>query len=143
MQTNSVELTVMMPASFADADAAERKRVLLVLDAMRSERITWRAAAATLGIAPERLLDLAREHGVPVVRYESTDLHDDLTKLAKLERGRAPGARSSSQIRRPCFTSGASVLGRQAVRYGAGWRGSGSALRHRDFAAACRLVVLM
>jgi hypothetical protein len=65
VQTDSVELTIMVPASLADADAAERARVLLVLDAVRSERITWRAAAATLGIAPDRLLDLAREHASP------------------------------------------------------------------------------
>ena len=92
MQTDSVELTIRVPASLADAGTAERARILLVLDAVRSEKMTWRAAAAALGIAPDRLLDLARDHGVPVVRYESVDLRDDLSALAKLERGRASGA---------------------------------------------------
>ncbi len=92
MQPESVELTITVPASLADADAAERARVLLVLDAVRSEKMTWRAAAAALGIAPDRLLDLARTHAVPVARYDASDLHDDLSTLAKLERGRAAGA---------------------------------------------------
>jgi hypothetical protein len=92
MGTNSVELTITVPASLADPEAAERARVLLVLDAVRRERMTWRAAAAALGVAPDRLLDLAQDHGVPVVRYESRDLQDDLVTLAKLERGSAPGA---------------------------------------------------
>lgn len=92
MQTDSVELTISVPASLADADAAERARLLLVLDAVRRERMTWRAAATALGIAPDRLLDLARDHGVPVARYEPGDLRDDLTTLAKLEARRAAGA---------------------------------------------------
>ncbi len=92
MHTDSVELTITVPASLADADAGERARALLVLDAVRSDRMTWRAAAAALGIAPDQLLELARVHGVPVVRYESADLHDDLSALAKLERRRSPGA---------------------------------------------------
>ena len=66
-------------------------RVLLVLDAVRSERITWRAAAA-LGIAPDQLLELARVHGLPVVRCESSDLHEDLATLGKIERGRTTNA---------------------------------------------------
>lgn len=92
MQSDSVELTITVPASLADPDAAERVRVLFVLDAVRSERMTWRAAAAALSIAPDQLLELARTHAVPVVRYEPSDLHDDLSTLAKLERGRARGA---------------------------------------------------
>jgi hypothetical protein len=91
MQTDSVELTITVPASLANADTAERARVLLVLDAVRGERMTWRAAAAALGIAPDRLLELARLHGVPVVRYESSDLREDLATLAKIERGRTTG----------------------------------------------------
>lgn len=86
-----MELTIRVPASLADAGVAERAVVLVVLDAVRSERITWRAAAAALGVAPDRLLDLAREHGVPIVRYESADLRDDLATLATLERGRVAG----------------------------------------------------
>ncbi len=92
MQPDSVELTITVPASLADADAAERARVLLILDAVRSERMSWRAAAAALRIAPDRLLDLARTHALPVARYETSDLHDDLSTLVKLERGRAAGA---------------------------------------------------
>jgi hypothetical protein len=92
MQADSVTLTVSIPASLADADAAERARVLLVLDAVRSERMTWRAAADALGVAADRLLDLARAHGLAVLRYEASDLHDDLSTLAKLEQRRAAGA---------------------------------------------------
>jgi hypothetical protein len=86
METNSVELTIRIPASLADPEAAERARVLLVLDAVRHEKMTWRAAAAALDIAPDHLLDLARDHGVNVLRYEPGDLRDDLATLAKLER---------------------------------------------------------
>lgn len=92
METNSVELTLTVPATLADPETAERARVLLVLDAVRRERMTWRTAAAALNIAPDRLLDLAGDHGVSVVRYESRDLHVDLATLAGLERGRTPAA---------------------------------------------------
>jgi len=54
VQTDHVELTVKVPAALADADAGERARVLLVLDAVRSERMTWRVAATALGVAPDR-----------------------------------------------------------------------------------------
>ena len=68
METSSVELTIRVPASLADAETPERARRLLVLDAVRHERMSWRAAAATLDISPDQLLDLARDHGVPVIR---------------------------------------------------------------------------
>jgi hypothetical protein len=92
MKTNSVELTIRIPASLADSEAAERARVLLVLDAVRHNKMTWRAAAAALAIAPDRLLDLARENGVPLVRYEPNDLRDDFATLAKLAGGGTSGA---------------------------------------------------
>ena len=92
METKSVELTIRVPTSLAGPEAAERACVLLVLDAVRHEKMTWRAAAAALDIAPDRLLDLARDHGLPVVRYKASDLRDDLATLAKLERGRTSGA---------------------------------------------------
>jgi hypothetical protein len=92
MQPDSVDLTISIPAALADADAAERARVLLVLDAVRTEKLTWRAAAAALGIAPDELLDLARAHGVPVTRYDEAAMRDDLATLEALERGNSPGA---------------------------------------------------
>jgi hypothetical protein len=92
VQTDYVELTIKVPASLADGEAGERARVLLVLDAVRSERMTWRAAALALGVAPDRLLELARAHGVSTVHYNSADLHEDLSTLAKLERRRTSGA---------------------------------------------------
>jgi hypothetical protein len=88
VQSDSVELTIKVPAAVADANTPERARVLLVLDAARSERMTWRAAADALGIAPDAFLELARVHGIPVVRYDDADLRDDLSTLAKLEQGR-------------------------------------------------------
>lgn len=91
MQTGSVELTITVPASLADADAPERARLLLVLDAVRAEKMTWRAAADALDVAPDRLLDLAKEHGVPVVRYEAASLTEDLSTLDKLQRRRVAG----------------------------------------------------
>jgi hypothetical protein len=91
VQSDSVELTIKVPAAVADAGTPERARVLLVLDAVRSERMTWRAAAGALGIAPDAFLELAKAHGIPVVRYDDADLRDDLSTLAKLERGRAAG----------------------------------------------------
>jgi len=92
VQGDSVELTIRVPASLADAGAAERARLLLVLDAVRSEKMTWRAAATALGIAPDQLLDLAKAHGLPITRYEATDLREDLATLEKLQRSRASGA---------------------------------------------------
>jgi len=44
------------------------------------------------GLPDDRRLDLARTHELPVARYEISDLHEDLSTLAKLERGRAAGA---------------------------------------------------
>ncbi len=90
--TASVKPMISVPASLADADVAERARLLLVLDAVRAERMTWRVAADALGITPDRLLDLAKEHGVPVVRFESSDLREDMATLDKLQRRRASGA---------------------------------------------------
>jgi hypothetical protein len=92
MATDAGQLTISVPASLADADAGERARMLLVLDAVRTERMTWREAAGALGVAPDRLLEIARAHGVPVVRYEVADLHQDLSTLAALERSRRSGA---------------------------------------------------
>lgn len=59
-----------------------------MLDAVRSKRMTWRAAAAALGIAPEQLLELARMHEIPIVRYDAEDLQQDLSTLTKIERER-------------------------------------------------------
>lgn len=91
MQSDSVELTIKVPVAVADANTPERARLLLVLDAVRSEKMTWRAAAGALDIAPDAFLELAKVHGVPVVRYDDADLRDDLSTLAKLERRRAAG----------------------------------------------------
>jgi hypothetical protein len=92
VQADCVELTIQIPASLADAEAGERARILLFLAVVRTERMPWRAAAAALDVAPERLLELARTHGVSTIRYESDDLRQDLSTLAKLERGRTSGA---------------------------------------------------
>jgi hypothetical protein len=87
-----VEVTISVPAYLADDNVAERARTLLVLDAVRSEKISWRAAASALRVAPDELLELARTCGVPIVHYELAELHEDLATLAKLEHGRATGA---------------------------------------------------
>jgi hypothetical protein len=92
MQRDSVDLTISIPAALADAEAADLARLLLVLDAVRTERMTWRAAAEALDVSPDQMLDLARAHGVPVARYQPVDVQNDLSTLAKLERGRASGA---------------------------------------------------
>ena len=92
MQTESVELTISVPATIADSGAGERARTLLVLDAVRTEKMTWRAAAFALNVAPDRLLELARVYGISTVRYDASDLKQDLTTLAKLESGRLSGA---------------------------------------------------
>lgn len=89
VQPDSVQLTISVPAALADSGAGERARVLLVLDAVRSERMTWRAAARALGLAASAFLDLAREHGVPVARPSSADIAQDLDTLDKLTVGRS------------------------------------------------------
>ena len=84
MHAGSVQVSVSVPSSLADAGTAERARVLLVLDAIRSERLTWRAAADLLGVAPDQLLDLARAYGTAVHRYGRDDLAEDVATLDKL-----------------------------------------------------------
>ncbi len=84
MQPDAVAITASVPAALADSGVAERARWLLVLDAVRSERMTWRAAARALGLAPATFLDVARDHGVPVSRISAADLATDLASLDKL-----------------------------------------------------------
>ncbi|MBK6574687.1 MAG: hypothetical protein IPG17_00500 [Sandaracinaceae bacterium] len=86
MDAASVSLTISVPSALADASTADLARLLLILDAVRSERMTWRAAARALDVAPDRLLDLARDHGIAVVRYEPADVTDDLDTLNKLHK---------------------------------------------------------
>ena len=88
MQADSVQITISVPAALAEPGAGDRARVLLVLDAVRSERMPWRAGARALGLAPSAFLDLARDHGVPVVRPDASDLAQDLKTLERL--GRPP-----------------------------------------------------
>jgi len=91
VQADSVELIVTVPRAVADPGAGERARVLLVLDAVRTERITWRAAARALGLAPSAFLDLARAHGVPVTRIAAEDIAADLAALDRIVPPRASG----------------------------------------------------
>lgn len=89
MQADSVQITISVPAALAEPGAGDRARVLLVLDAVRSERMSWRAGARALGLAPSAFLDLARDHGVPVVRPDASDLAQDLETLERLGRPRS------------------------------------------------------
>lgn len=84
MQADSVQITISVPAALAEPGAGDRARVLLVLDAVRSERMSWRAAARALGLAPATFLDVARDHGVPVVRVSASDVAEDLQALDAL-----------------------------------------------------------
>lgn len=88
MLTEPVQVAFSVPASVAGPGASDRARLLLVLDAVRSERITWRDGATALGLAASAFLDLAREHGVPVVRVDAADLEADLATLDGLVRRR-------------------------------------------------------
>ncbi len=88
MQPATVQISVTLPAALADEGAPERARLLLVLDAVRSERLTWRAGARALGLAPSAFLDLAKEHGVPVHRPSEAELASDLATLDRLRRAR-------------------------------------------------------
>ena len=87
MQDDTVRVCIDIPAGLADEETAARAKKLLVLDAVRSERMSWRAAARALGLSPSDFLDLAREHGIPVVRYDDvSDLREDLTTLDRVIR---------------------------------------------------------
>lgn len=90
MQSGSVRITITVPSALAEPGAGDRARVLLVLDGVRSERISWRAAARALGLAPSAFLDLAKEHGVPVERPSDADLARDLATLDRIRSAR-PG----------------------------------------------------
>lgn len=86
MQAAPVQIAVSLPAAVAGPGSGERARLLLVPDAVRSERITWREGAAALGLAPSAFLDLARDHGVPVVRVDPSDLDTGFATLDRLAR---------------------------------------------------------
>ncbi len=88
MQAEPVHIAFSVPAGVAGPGAGERARLLLVLDAVRCERITWRAGAAALGLAPSAFLDVARDHGVPIVRVDPSDLDADFATLDRLARQR-------------------------------------------------------
>ena len=84
MAADWVEITIDVPVAAAGAGAAARARQLLVLDAVRRERMDWRAAASALGVSLSAFLDLAKENGVPVVRYALEDWSGDRAALDKL-----------------------------------------------------------
>lgn len=84
MQPGPVQIEFTAPAGVAGPDAGERARLLLVLDAVRSERITWREGAAALGHHPSAFLDLAMDHSAPVVRVDSHVLDVDFATLDRL-----------------------------------------------------------
>ncbi|HEY6562360.1 MAG TPA: hypothetical protein VI072_34065 [Polyangiaceae bacterium] len=92
MQAESVELTISVPAAIADSGAGERARTLLVLDAVRSEKMTWRAAASALNVAPDQLLELTRVYGIATTRYDLIDFNQDMATLAKLSSRPTSGA---------------------------------------------------
>ena len=86
MQPGTVHVKFDVPAELVGPEADERARRLFLLDAIREERISWRRAAHELGIGLDALVDLARHHGVPLVRYEMEDYRQDLQTLERLER---------------------------------------------------------
>jgi hypothetical protein len=88
MQSDSVAVTIEVPAALADEETPARAKRLLVLDAARSERLSWRAAAQALAISPEEFLDLARAHGVPVIRQDVADWQQELSTVERLASGR-------------------------------------------------------
>lgn len=89
MQGDSVQITISVPAALAEPGAGDRARLLLVLDAVRGERRSWRAGARALGLAPSAFLDLARDHGVPQERPVQAELAEDLATLDRSGRLRA------------------------------------------------------
>ena len=107
MQADSVQITISVPAPLAEPGAGDRARLLLVLDAVRSERLTWRAGARALGLAPSAFLDLAKEHGVPVLRPSESDVAHDLATLERLDRAR--GAVAADGFRGPAGPRGGAL----------------------------------
>lgn len=91
MDSQHIPVTVNVPASLVDEGTAERATRLLILDAVRAGRLTWRAAARELDLAPAAFLDLARLHGVPVVRVDEDELRQDFSTLDCLLRDRKDG----------------------------------------------------
>lgn len=76
-----MQVTIDIPEVIADAGAGERARLLLVLDAVRSERLSSGDAASALGLSRDGLAQLARAHGVPLVHYGLADLEHDLQTI--------------------------------------------------------------
>ncbi len=75
------QITVDIPSSLADEDVAERVRVLLVVDAVRGERLAWREGARALGMVPGAFIDLLRQHGIAVARASPLEEEEDLATL--------------------------------------------------------------
>ena len=88
MNAEPVHITLSLPAELAEPGVGDRARLLLVLDAVRSERFSWREGARMLGLAPSAFLDLARDHDVPVMRVDASMLDEDLATLSALTPGR-------------------------------------------------------
>lgn len=84
MEADPVHIAFSVPATVAGPGAGDRARLLLVLDAVRSERITWREGAAALGLAPSAFLDLARDQGVAASRVDAADVEADFATLDRL-----------------------------------------------------------
>lgn len=76
-----MQVTIDIPEAIADPGAPERARLLLVLDAVRSERLSEAQAASALGVSRDGLVQLAHRHGVPIVQYGLAELEDDLRRL--------------------------------------------------------------
>jgi predicted HTH domain antitoxin len=84
VRQETIQVTVDVPAALADEQTPARAKVLLVLDAVRSERMGWRAAASALGVSLSEFLDMAQEHGVPISRADLEDLRQDLETLDRI-----------------------------------------------------------
>lgn len=88
MLGGTISVTVRVPVALSGPDTSEHARRLLVLDAVRTGILSPRAAARELDLGLPDFMDLAREHGVPLVRPNLDDLRQDLAAIDRLGRSK-------------------------------------------------------
>lgn len=92
MQTEPGQIVISFSAPLSEPGDGDRSRVLVDLEAVRRERLSWGR-----GLVPSAVLYLAVGHGVPVVRYHEWERW---RAILILRHDRAAGGRDASRAAR-------------------------------------------
>jgi predicted HTH domain antitoxin len=84
-----MEITVAIPAPLSDRpidELATRARLLLVIDEVRSGRLTRVGAARALDLSLDEFLVEAGRHGLEAIDYDVEDFKRELATISKVTR---------------------------------------------------------